>query len=161
MTSLERIWKTRIGIWNLRTLIECGKLKQVEKEMTNYKFHITGLSDVRWQENGEIKSQNGNALIFSGVGKDTERRNGMGILMNKEARRSIMEWSPISERIILGSFKTKIRILTIIQCYAPKEMTGKDVKKILPSTASNNNRKSIKGCNNSDGRYECQNWIKR
>jgi len=39
-----------------------------------------------------------------------------------------MEWSPISERIILVSFKTKIRNLTIIQCYAPTETTDKDMK---------------------------------
>ena len=39
-----------------------------------------------------------------------------------------MEWSPISERIILARFKTKIRNLTIIQCYAPTEITEKDKK---------------------------------
>jgi len=39
-----------------------------------------------------------------------------------------MEWSPISERIILARFNTKICNLTIIQCYAPKEMMDKDMK---------------------------------
>jgi len=39
-----------------------------------------------------------------------------------------MEWSPISERIILARSKTKIRNLTIIQCYAPTEMMDKDMK---------------------------------
>jgi exonuclease III len=39
-----------------------------------------------------------------------------------------MEWSPISERIILAHFKTKIHNLTIIQCYAPTKMTEKDKK---------------------------------
>jgi exonuclease III len=39
-----------------------------------------------------------------------------------------MEWSPISERIILAHFKTKIRNLTIIQCHAPTEMTEKEKK---------------------------------
>jgi exonuclease III len=48
--------------------------------------------------------------------------------MNKEARRSLMEWSPISERIKLARFKTKICNLTIIQCYAPTETTDKDMK---------------------------------
>jgi len=48
--------------------------------------------------------------------------------MNKEARRRLMKWSPISERILLARFKTKIRNLTITQCYAPTEMTDKDMK---------------------------------
>jgi hypothetical protein len=39
-----------------------------------------------------------------------------------------MEWSPISERIILASFKTKIRNLTIIQCYAPTQTRDKNMK---------------------------------
>jgi len=39
-----------------------------------------------------------------------------------------MEWSQISGRIILACFKTEIRSLTIIQCYAATEMTEKDKK---------------------------------
>ena len=40
--------------------------------------------------------------------------------MNKEA--------PIRKRKILPRFKTKPQNLTIIQCYAPTEMTDKDMK---------------------------------
>jgi len=67
-------------------------------------------------------------LIFSIVGEDTEHRSRVDILMNKEARRSLMEWTPISERITLARFKTKIRNVTIIQCYAPTETTDKDMR---------------------------------
>jgi len=121
-------WKMRIGFWNVRTLREYGKLKQVEEEMTNYKMDIMGLSETRWKGNGEIKTQNGNLLMFSGAGAGIEHRSGVGILMNKEARRSLMERSPISERIILARFKTKIHKLTIIQCYAPTETTDNNMK---------------------------------
>jgi len=79
-------WKMRIGFWNVRTLREYGKLKQVEKEMTSYKLDIVGLRETRWKENGEIKTQNGNFLIFSVVGEDLEQKSGVGILMNKEAQ---------------------------------------------------------------------------
>jgi len=48
--------------------------------------------------------------------------------MNKEARRSLMEWSPISEGIILPCFNTKICNLTIIKCYAATQTTDKDRK---------------------------------
>ena len=120
-------WKMIIGFWNAKTLREYGKLEQAEKEMTNYNLDIMVLSETRLKESSEIKTQNGNFLIFSGVGEDIEHRGGVGILMNKEARRSLVEWSPISERIILARFKTKIHNLTIIQCYAPTEM-DKDMK---------------------------------
>jgi exonuclease III len=83
--------KTRIGFWNVRTLREYGKLKQVEKVMKNYKLDIMGLSEIRWKDNGEIKTQYGNSCIFSGASEDKEHRNGAGILMNKDARRSLMK----------------------------------------------------------------------
>ena len=42
-------WTTRIGFWNVRTLTEYGKIKQVEKEMMNYKLDVMGLSEMRWK----------------------------------------------------------------------------------------------------------------
>jgi len=53
--------------------------------MTSYKLDIMGLSEIRWKENSEMKTQNGNFPIFSGVGEDIEHRSRVGILMNKEA----------------------------------------------------------------------------
>jgi hypothetical protein len=40
--------------------------------MTNYKSDTMGLSEIRWKDNGEIKTQNGNSQIFSDVGEDKE-----------------------------------------------------------------------------------------
>jgi len=73
--------------------------------MTSHNVDIVGLSESRCKDNGEINTQNGNFLIFSGVSADIEHRIGVGILLNKEARRSLMEWSPTSERIILTRSK--------------------------------------------------------
>ena len=80
--------------------------------------------EIQWRDN----NTNRNSLIFSDVGEDKEHRNGVGILMNKEAQKSLMEWLPISERIMVARFKTKIHNLTIIQCYVPTEITEKDKK---------------------------------
>ena len=41
------------------------------------------------------------------------------MLMDKEANRSLIEWHPISTRIIVARFKTTIRNIVMIQCYAP------------------------------------------
>jgi len=63
-----------------------------------------------------------------GCNANGRRRSGVRILINKEARRSLTEWSPVSERTILARSKTNIPTLTIIQCYAPTETTDKDMK---------------------------------
>jgi hypothetical protein len=39
--------RTRIGLWNVRTLAQSGKLKQVCQEMENYKSDILGMSEVK------------------------------------------------------------------------------------------------------------------
>ena len=77
-------WKTRIGLWNVRKLRECGKLKEVEKEMTRYKLDSMGLSETLWKGNGEIITENGNFLKFSGVGEDIKHGNCVSIVMTKE-----------------------------------------------------------------------------
>jgi hypothetical protein len=41
--------------------------------------------------NGKRKTQNGNSLIFPGTGENKEHRKEVGILMNKEAQKSILE----------------------------------------------------------------------
>lgn len=41
--------KTKIGIWNVRTLRETGKLRQAVACMRNYGLNILGMSEVRWR----------------------------------------------------------------------------------------------------------------
>jgi len=73
-----------------------------------------------------------------------------------------MEWSLISERIILACFKTKICYLTILKCYAPTQTMDKDMKeKFYQQLHEKITAVQLKGCNHSVGRYECQNWIKQ
>jgi len=48
--------------------------------------------------------------FFLGAVEDTEYRNGVGILLNKEVWRSLMEWLLILERITVVCFKIKILI---------------------------------------------------
>ena len=39
--------------------------------------------------------------------------------MDTEAKRSLIEWHPVSARIIVACFKTTIRNIVMNQCYAP------------------------------------------
>jgi hypothetical protein len=46
--------KTKIGFWNIRTLRESGKLRQVIKVIEDYLLDILGISETRWLDFGEI-----------------------------------------------------------------------------------------------------------
>ena len=44
---------TKIGTWNVRTMNQSGKMKEVINEMLKYELEILGVSEMRWtgQEN--------------------------------------------------------------------------------------------------------------
>lgn len=120
---------TRLGCWNVRTLNTSGKLKQVVKEMQNYKLEILGLSEVRWKSFGSLTTQDGCfTFLYSGVNKEEDHRDGVGSLLTKKMHKSL-KWHPISERILLARFRARIRCVSILQCYAPTEM-AKETKKM-------------------------------
>ena len=88
--------KMKIGIWNVRTLRETGKLMQAVACMRNYGFNILGMGEVRWREFGEMTTHEGATFIYSGRPQDDNTsREGVGILMDKEAKRSLIEWHPV------------------------------------------------------------------
>jgi hypothetical protein len=94
---------TRIGFWNVHTMWEAGKLVQIEAEMIRYETAVLGISEACWNSFGEMRTANGNTLIYSG--RDDEHDNhkeGVALLLNKEARRSLLEWKPVSEKIIIA-----------------------------------------------------------
>lgn len=121
--------RTRIGQWNIRTMIDPGTLNTVESEMKRYKLEILGLSETRWNGYGEFKTQNGNTLIYSGFpDENSARRHGVGILLSPNSRKGLMDWKPISERLIMVRLRNRVRNITIIQCYAPTEEAAEEEK---------------------------------
>jgi hypothetical protein len=59
-----------IGLWNFRTLAQSGKLKQVCRELENYKVNILDMSEVKWDRFGETATQNEFTFLYSGYNAD-------------------------------------------------------------------------------------------
>ena len=122
MTTFSAKFRTRIGLWNMRTMSDPGTQKVIEKVMIDFNLEILGLSETRRHGYGEIRTQDRNTLIYSGQQENARpRQAGVGILMTQKTRKGLMEWKAISERIIVARFKTKFRNISIVQCYAPTE----------------------------------------
>ena len=51
--------------------------------------------------------------------------------MDIDARKSLMEWEPVSSRIIRARFYSKYVKTTLLQCYAPTEPADKEAKNEL------------------------------
>lgn len=100
-----------------------SRLAQVEREMLRYKIEVLGLSEVRWRGCGEMTTANGGTFIYSGLNNNSGT-SGVGFLMSKEVKRSLLDWCPISDRIITMRVRTKARNLNFVQCYAPTEQAA-------------------------------------
>ncbi|KAL1445995.1 hypothetical protein WDU94_003677 [Cyamophila willieti] len=121
--------RTRLGLWNIRTMSEPGTLRVIEEEMRNYNLEILGLNETRWNGFGELRTQGGNTLIFSGQeDEDAPRQAGVGILMTEKSKRAMIDWKPISERIITARFNSRVRKITVVVCYAPIEDSEEEIK---------------------------------
>ena len=70
------------------------------------------------QMDGTGRSQvTGESVFFSG--RDNIHRHGVAIMMTKKVEQALMEWKPISDRIIYARLFSKYVKLSIIQVYAP------------------------------------------
>ena len=110
--------KTRIGFWNVQTMYETGRLAQITSEMQRYSLTILGISECRWTDSGDMKTASGETLLYSGR-RDGQHREGVAVMLKKGTERCLLQWKPLSSRLMTVRLKGRHTNLSIIQCYAP------------------------------------------
>ena len=70
-----------LGTWNARSRNQ-GKLEVVKQEMARLNINILGISKLKWTGVGEFNSDD--HYIYN-CGKESLRRNGVAIIVNKRA----------------------------------------------------------------------------
>ena len=68
-----------IGTWNVMSMNQ-GKLEVVKQEMTRVNVNILGISEQKWTGMGEFNSDD---YYIYYCGKESLRRNGVAIIVNK------------------------------------------------------------------------------
>jgi endonuclease/exonuclease/phosphatase family metal-dependent hydrolase len=99
---------------------------KVIAEMRRYKIEILRISETRWTGFGEITIQREGTFIYSRT--EEEHKEGVGMLLSKRDKRSLLEWEPVSSRIITSRLKSRVKPISIIQCYAPTEASAEEIK---------------------------------
>ena len=109
----------KIGQWNVRKMFKTGKCSQVIKEMQRYGINILGVSEMRWNSCGKMRVATRKTVLYSGMDEGGDHVKGVGFIFYKEAAQCLLEWEPVSDRIIRARFNWRWQQVTILQCYAP------------------------------------------
>lgn len=158
------------GTWNVRGLLEPGKMANVIQEMERMQIDILGLSETHWKEVGEFSTSiptidSHYSVIYSG-GKQS--RQGVAFIMNEKSRKSMLYYHTVNERIILTKLQEKSNEVLIVQIYGfTEDAEREDVEEfyeLLESTIKehkkNNDKVIIMGDFNARvGNKKCSNIV--
>lgn len=109
--------KLKIDFWNVRTMFATGKQAEVFRKMRNNKLHLLGKSECRWTDFGNNTTNSGEAIIYSGR-RNGRHHEGVAIVLSKVSTRSLIEYHPVSKRMIRARLNTKPIKTSVIQVYS-------------------------------------------
>jgi len=83
--------------------------------MTHYKLDLLGLSETRWNGNGEFTTASGELLLYSGRAMGEKHEYGVGLILRKGLKKSLIEWTAVLERKFTARLNTRLHNLTDVQ----------------------------------------------
>ena len=92
-----------VGTWNVRTMRVRGKLENVKQEMRRLKLNVLGLSEVRWEGEGDFVSDE-YRVIYSG---SKGGQKGVAVIVDSDVGRRITKVVQHSDRLLLVRIKAE------------------------------------------------------
>lgn len=114
------------GTWNVRTLFAAGRLELLERELDRYKWNVIGIVETRWTGFGEVVTPDGHKIWFSGEDESAKHERGVGLLVHKDAVRSVLECTPVNSRMMTMRLSAQPFDITIVQVYAPTSASSEE-----------------------------------
>ena len=78
-----------------------------------------------WRRKEEVKRW---LKQFCFPGRENAHANGVALILNRSTAKTLIEWEPVSDRIIRARFQSKHYKLTKLQCNAPTNEAEDEVK---------------------------------
>ena len=105
--------KSNVGTWNGRSINQ-GKLEVVKQDMARVNIDILGICELKWSEMSEFNSDD--HYIYY-CGRESLRRNGVALIVNKRVRNAVLGYNLKNDRMMSIHFQGKAFSITVIQVY--------------------------------------------
>lgn len=109
----------KLATWNVRTMLQPGKMMEVANETLKYNIDVVALQEIRFKDCGKIDKKDF-SLYYSGS-NDRAGQLCTGFIIKKKVKNCILGFEPISDRICKIRIKGKFQNITIISAHAPTE----------------------------------------
>ena len=119
-----------LGTWNVRTMLEAGKMQEIASELNKYRMDLVALQEIRWSDHGEIRKPE-YSILFSGSEKGGHK--GVGFYLSPRIRKSLIGFEPVSDRICILTLKGRYRNITVVSIYAPTNEATDEEKDLFYS----------------------------
>ncbi|GFS09706.1 endonuclease-reverse transcriptase [Elysia marginata] len=97
--------------------MSAGKLENITDECNRNNIDILGIVEHRWSKQGHFSPTNGGTFIYSGRVKPGQ--SGVAIYLNELARKYLLGYNPVDDRILYVQLKGTSHNISLIQVYAP------------------------------------------
>ena len=117
----------QLGTWNVRTMLQGGKMQEIANELETYNTHIAALQAIGWLNERWIDKKDYTWMY----GGETNIRGRNGYRFHiEDARKSLTGFEPVNGRIAKIWIKGKLCNTTIINMFIPnKESELEDTEK--------------------------------
>ena len=110
-----------IGTWNVLFLTSTSaKLHELATVISQYKVDVLLLTETHWPGT-EVETLSNGAMIINCGRSDGIRRQGVGLVLSKAVKNSLISYNPISERVMSARIHTRHVIISVVVGYAPTE----------------------------------------
>ena len=110
-----------ISTWNVTSLVSNSSKKfQLGKAFDDYGLEVLGVTETHMAGSGTEILGNGSVLVYSGR-NDGIRRGGVGLVLSKKMKNTLISYTPVSERVMTARLHSKHINISVTVVYAPTE----------------------------------------
>ena len=83
---------SKIGTWNVRTMLEANKAAQIARERQAYNITVLGLCETRWTQSGQVRLNTAEMILYSGhEEEDAHHTEGVAFMLSHEAQNALVQ----------------------------------------------------------------------